>query len=159
MEIKTPQDTLTIDPIAMNIVNRVAAGAQLNGTLQFEGGLLVQGEISGDITVNGRLIIWAGGVVRGRIKVMGDFYLFGQLGASSASAEDTVLKCVGMAYVANTGVATGTLLASKLTLYDGADLQGPFRTLKPADNVPILRQVRAGPVNAAVRPDRSRQVP
>jgi cytoskeletal protein CcmA (bactofilin family) len=159
LEIKTPQDTLTIDPIAMNIVNRVAAGAQLNGTLQFEGGLLVQGEISGDITVNGRLIIWAGGVVRGRIKVMGDFYLFGQLGAPAASAEDTILKCVGMAYVANTGVATGTLLASKLTLYDGADLQGPFRTLKPADNVPILRQVRASPVTAAVRPGRSRQVP
>ena len=154
MEIKTPQDTLTIDPIAMNVVNRVAAGTQLNGSLQFEGGLLVQGDLSGDIQVNGRLIVWGGGVVRGRIRVSGDFYLFGQLGAPDASAEDTVLKCMGTAYVTNTGVATGTLQAARLTLYDGADLQGPFKTLKAADKVPVLRQVRAGPVNAAAKPNR-----
>ena len=154
MEIKTPQDTLTIDPIAMNVVNRVAAGTQLNGTLQFEGGLLVQGDISGDIQVNGRLIVWGGGVVRGRIRVMGDLYLFGRLGAPDASAEDTILKCMGIAYVANTGVATGTLLATRLTLYEGADLQGPFKTLKPADKVPMLRRVPTRPVVTTVKPNR-----
>jgi hypothetical protein len=141
VDLKTPQDTLTLDPIAMNVVNRVAAGTHLDGKLQFEGGLLVQGDISGDIRVNGRLIIWTGGVVRGRIWVTGDLYLFGQLGAPSASPQDTIVKCLGMAYVANTGVATGTLMASRLKLYDGADLQGPFQTLKLADNVPVLSDV------------------
>ena len=34
---KTPQDTLTIDPLAMNIVNRVAAGCDLSGDLNFDG--------------------------------------------------------------------------------------------------------------------------
>ena len=74
--MKLPQDTLTIDPIAMNVVNRVAAGSRLAGDLQFDGGLLVQGEISGQIRVNGRLIIWKGGVVRGTVHVQGDLYLF-----------------------------------------------------------------------------------
>jgi hypothetical protein len=45
VELKTPQDTLTLDPIAMNVVSRVAAGSHLNGEHFFEGGLLVQGEI------------------------------------------------------------------------------------------------------------------
>lgn len=143
MEVITPQDTLTIDPIAMNVLNRVASGTQLGGDLQFEGGLLVQGEMSGDVRVNGHLIIWTGGVVIGQIWVTGDLYLFGQLGAPKAAPQDTVMKCMGMAYVANTGVATGTLMASRLKLYDGADLQGPFKTLQLADKVPVLKDIVA----------------
>ena len=152
MDLNPPQDTLTLDPVAMNVVNRVAEGTHLGGDLKFEGGLLVQGEISGDIRVNGRLIIWTGGVVRGRIWVTGDLYLFGQLGAPNAGPQDTVVKCLGMAYVASTGVATGTLMASRLKLYDGADLQGPFKTLKLADNVPVLHDVVADSSNAASSP-------
>lgn len=145
MELKTPQDTLTLDPIAMNVVNRVASGTQLDGELQFEGGLLVQGEISGQIRVNGRLIVWTGGVIRGRIRVTGDFYLFGQLGAPGADAQDTSLECQGMAYVSKTGVSTGTLMARRLQLYEGADLQGPFKTLKLGDNLPVLHDVHIEP--------------
>ncbi|MDO9292118.1 MAG: polymer-forming cytoskeletal protein [Hydrogenophaga sp.] len=141
MELKTPQDTLTLDPIAMNVVSRVAAGSRLSGELQFEGGLLVQGEISGHIRINGRLIVWTGGVVRGRVKVRGDLYLFGQLGDTGASPQDTSLECTGMAYVSKTAVSTGTLLARRLQLYEGADLQGPFKTLKLGDNLPVLHDV------------------
>jgi hypothetical protein len=32
----------TIDPVAMNVVNRVAVGGKLHGELEFNGGLLVQ---------------------------------------------------------------------------------------------------------------------
>lgn len=142
MELKTPQDTLTIDPIAMNVVNRVAAGCRLSGDLLFEGGLIVQGEVSGQIKVNGRLIVWKGGVVRGSIRVQGDFYLFGQLGAQEASPEDTQLECIGMAYVSQTGVSTGTLMAKRLQLYEGADLRGPFRTLKLSGALPVLHDVQ-----------------
>jgi len=49
MAVKTPQDTLTLDPIAMNVVNRVASGSVLSGELTFEGGLLVQGEQVGQL--------------------------------------------------------------------------------------------------------------
>ena len=145
MDVKPPQDILTIDPIAMNVVNRVAAGCQLRGELSFEGGLLVQGELTGNIRVNGHLIIWSGGVVRGRVRVSGDLYLFGRLGDAGGSAHDTSLECQGMACVSNTGISTGTLMARRLQLYEGADLQGPFKTLKLGDNLPVLHDVHAGP--------------
>ncbi len=144
MDLKTPQDTLTLDPIAMNVVNRVAAGTVLDGDLRFDGGLLVQGEIAGRIQVNGRLIVWTGGVVRGRVRVHGDLYLFGQLGAAGGSPHDTSLECQGMAYVSKTGVSTGTLMARRLQLYEGANLQGPFKTLKLGDNLPVLHEVLPG---------------
>ena len=139
MEPTPLQDTLTIDPIAMYVINRVAAGSVLSGELEFEGGLLVQGAIAGNIRVRGRLIIWTGGVVRGRVQVDGDFYLFGQLGANGGGPNDTSLECQGAAYVSKTGVSTGTLLARRLQLYEGASLQGPFKTLKLGGNHPVVK--------------------
>lgn len=143
MDLKLPQDTLTIDPIAMNVVNRVAARCRLEGSLEFDGGLLVQGEVAGQIVVKGRLIIWKGGLVRGTVRVQGDLYLFGQLGSPGASAQETQLECHGMAYVAQTGVSTGTLMAKRLQLYEGADLRGPFKTLKLGSTVPVLHDVQS----------------
>jgi hypothetical protein len=134
------QDTLTIDPVAMNVVNRVAAGSQLIGEQQYDGGLLVQGTLGGVIRVHGRLIVWAGGLVRGRLVVMGDLYLFGQLGDPAAGAQDTQLECLGTAYVASTASSTGTLIAQRLRLYEGADLQGPFKTLRASSAVPVLSE-------------------
>ncbi len=126
----------------MNVVSRVAAGSHLKGEHFFEGGLLVQGEISGQVRVNGRLIIWMGGVVRGRIRVMGDLYVFGRLGDAGGGPQDTSIECTGMAYVSKTGISTGTLMARRLQLYEGADLQGPFKTLKLVDNLPVLNDVQ-----------------
>ena len=145
MDVKPPQDILTIDPIAMHVVNRVAASSHMSGDLSFEGGLLVQGEIAGNIRVNGHLIVWSGGVVRGRISVSGDLYLFGQLGDTGGNAHDTSLECQGMACVSNTGISTGTLMARRLQLYEGADLQGPFKTLKKGDNLPVLQDTVTAP--------------
>ncbi|MCU0955850.1 MAG: polymer-forming cytoskeletal protein [Hydrogenophaga sp.] len=153
MTLKSSKDTLTLDPVAMQLVNRVASGCLLRGQLRFEGGLLVQGELDGDLQVEGCLVVWSGGVVRGRISVTGDLYLFGRLGAAGGRAEDSVLECQGMAYVSHTGVSTGTLMARRLQLYDGADLQGPFKTLKRGDNLPVLQQLQAGrPSPAKGRP-------
>jgi hypothetical protein len=89
-------------------------------------------------------VVWSGGVVRGHVSVTGDFYLFGRLGAPGGRAEDSVLECQGMAYVSHTGISTGTLMARRLQLYDGADLQGPFRTLKRGDNLPVLQHLQSG---------------
>jgi len=134
-------DTLTIDPVAMNIVNRVAQGSELSGELSFEGGLLVQGTVAGHVRVKGRLVIWSGAEVRGRIRVQGDVYLFGQLGAESGGPADTHLECQGMVYVSKTGVSTGTLLARRVQVYDGGQLKGPLRTLVAADTLPVLRDI------------------
>ncbi|MDX9968255.1 MAG: polymer-forming cytoskeletal protein [Hydrogenophaga sp.] len=145
MEMKPQQDTLTIDPIAMQVVNRVAAGSRLDGQLAFQGGLLVQGEVAGRISIDGRLIVWKGGTIRGRIVVSGDCYLFGRLGAADGTLHDTELECRGTVYVAHSGVSTGSLLARRLQLYEGADLQGPFRTLKIDGTLPVLRHREVPP--------------
>ena len=152
--MSTMQDTLTIDPIAMGIVNRIASGSRLSGDLQFDGGLLVQGEINGQLRVNGPLIVWKGGSVRGRVRVQGDLFLFGHLGAEEGSATDTYLECLGMAYVSQTGVSTGTLMARRLQLYDGADLRGPFKTLKLGGNLPVLNEVQRAPASSTEGPSR-----
>ena len=135
-----PQDTLTIDPVAMNVTNRIAQGSTLSGQLHFEGGLLVQGELDGSAQVRGRLIVWDGATVRGRVVVLGDLYLFGQLGDPHGSALDTQLECMGTAYVASTARSTGTLVAQRLRMYEGADLQGPFKTLRATRALPVLTQ-------------------
>jgi len=125
----------------MNIVNRIAAGSVLDGSLRFSGGLLVQGELSGHIRVDGPLIVWVGGLVRGRIGVRGDLYLFGQLGDTDAEASQTTVECSGMVCVADSGLSTATLLARRLQLYEGAHLQGPFKTLRPGQELPVLNEV------------------
>ena len=156
----TPQDTLTIDPVAMNVVSRVAAGCRLTGEHRFEGGVLVQGTLGGRTVVHGKLIVWQGALVQGHVKVVGDLYLFGQLGQPGAEPDATVLQCTGTAYVASTGVSTGTLTARRLQLYEGADLQGPFRTLPKGDKsdagpsaAPLLHPARpAGSAGTAAAP-------
>lgn len=125
------QDTLVIDPVKMNIINRVSLGCGLSGRLHFEGGLLLQGQLDGEGTVHGPLVVWPGGRLCGRFEVHGELYLLGQLGADTDTVDEaTVVLCQGTVYVASTGVSTGSLSASRLRMYDGAVLQGPFRTLR-----------------------------
>jgi cytoskeletal protein CcmA (bactofilin family) len=141
--VEIPQDTLVIDPVKMNIVNRVATGTALSGDFSFKGGLLLQGEIDGTGDVAGRLVVWHGARLCGRIKVMGDLFLLGNLGAAQPDGgsvdEATLVECLGTAYVASTGVSTGHLIAAKLRMYDGATLQGPFSTTRPEHALPVLR--------------------
>lgn len=139
--MNTSQDVLTIDPIAMNVVNRVSAGSRLAGEYAFQGGLLVQGEIHGELETRGRLIIWAGGQVSGHIKIWGDLYVFGQLGIPGLPEDATVVECLGTAYIASTGISSGTLLAHRVRMYDGAQLQGPFKTLKEDTFLPKLNEL------------------
>ena len=136
--MSTTEDVLTIDPVAMNVVNRVAYGTSLNGEISFEGGVLVQGRLGGDVHIKGRVIVWQGGLLKGRVRVFGDMYIFGQLGELGASADDTQVECLGTMYLANTGVSTARVTARHLMMYEGADLQGPFTTLRPGKTLPVL---------------------
>ena len=137
------EDVLTIDPVAMNVVNRVARGTHLLGDLNFEGGVLVQGRLGGAVEVSGRVIVWSGGVLHGKVRVLGDMFLFGQVGDLGADAKETQVECQGTLYVASTGVSTGVLTAHHLILYEGADLQGPFTTLRPGKSLPVLKEAVA----------------
>ncbi|HVZ44643.1 MAG TPA: polymer-forming cytoskeletal protein [Ramlibacter sp.] len=123
-------DILTIDPVAMNIVNRVAPGTEILGRVDFHGGVLVQGRLGGDIYVRGPVIVLGDGMLTGRLRVEGDLYVFGRVGETAAAPDDTLLECHGTLYVASTGVTTGTLTAYHLILYEGADIRGPFTTAR-----------------------------
>ncbi len=141
--LDTSHDTLVIDPVKMNIVNRIAEGSAVDGDLHFDGGLLLQGTLRGMGEITGRLVIWHTGQLQGRFKVLGDLYVLGHLGGVADDIDrDTLVECQGTAYVASTGVSTGTLLAARLRMYDGAVLQGPFKTLRPEQSVPVLQAAR-----------------
>ncbi|EHR70119.1 Integral membrane protein CcmA involved in cell shape determination [Burkholderiales bacterium JOSHI_001] len=134
------QDTLVIDPVRMNIVNRVAAGTSLAGDFSFKGGLLLQGELTGSGDVAGRLVVWHGARLTGRFKVLGDLYVLGRLGFDvEGEDEATEVECLGTAFVASTGVSTGRIIAARLRMYDGAVLQGPFSTTRPEHALPVLK--------------------
>lgn len=136
------QDTLVIDPVKMNIVNRIAADTVLAGDFLFKGGVLLQGTLQGVGEIAGRLVVWHDARLIGRFRILGDLYLLGQLGEATETEdevdEQTEIECQGTAYVASSGVSTGTLIAAKLRMYDGAVLQGPFRTLRNAQSLPVL---------------------
>ena len=134
------QDNLVIDPLGMNIVNRIAPESSMQGDVSFSGGLLVQGELCGAGQVLGRMVVWHGALVTGHFRVVGDLYVFGRIGAVGASANNTVIECMGTAYIASTASTTGTITAQRLRLYEGADLQGPFRTIKNIQSLPELDQ-------------------
>lgn len=132
-------DTLVIDPVKMNIVNRVAAETAMSGAFHFQGGLLLQGSLNGEGEIAGRLVVWHDAKLVGRFRVLGDLYLLGRLGdAADDIDESTVIECQGTAYVASTGVSSGTLIAARLRMYDGAVLQGPFKTLRGEQSLPVL---------------------
>lgn len=132
------QDNLIIDPLGMNIVNRIAPDSVMQGDVSFSGGLLVQGHLGGAGLVMGRLVVWHGAQVQGHFRVIGDLYVFGRIGAEGADATDTVIECMGTAYIASTAATTGTITAQRLRLYEGADLQGPFKTVKNIQSLPEL---------------------
>lgn len=132
------QDNLVIDPLGMNIVNRIAPDSSMQGDVSFSGGLLVQGDLAGAGLVMGRLVVWHGAQVQGHFRVIGDLYVFGRIGAVGADATQTVIECMGTAYIASSAATTGTITAQRLRLYEGADLQGPFKTIKNIQSLPEL---------------------
>jgi cytoskeletal protein CcmA (bactofilin family) len=132
------QDSLIIDPLGMNIVNRIAPESHIRGDVAFQGGLMVQGHLSGSGQVLGRLVVWHDAQVQGHFRVVGDLYVFGRIGTVGADATNTVIECMGTAYIASTASTTGTITAQRLRLYEGADLQGPFKTIKNMNALPEL---------------------
>lgn len=134
------QDSLVIDPLGMNIVNRIAPESSVRGDVAYQGGLMVQGNLAGSGQVFGRLIVWHDAQIQGHFRVVGDLYVFGRVGAVGADASKTVIECLGTAYIASTASTTGTITAQRLRLYEWADLQGPFKTIKNIEALPELVQ-------------------
>jgi cytoskeletal protein CcmA (bactofilin family) len=136
-------DVLTIDPVGMGITNRVAAGCELECNGDFRGGLLVQGKLSGKLRVLGPLVVWEGAQLGGEIEVFGDTYAFGQLGSDvrggAIAAPETQVVCHGAIFMSHSAVSHASIAAQRIHSYDGAQIHGPFRTLKNHKKLPELK--------------------
>ncbi len=76
----TNQESIVIDPVAMKIINRIAAGSRSEGVLECQGGVMVEGSFVGTLVVKGGpLVLMPVGVIRGVMTCDGDAYLFGTI--------------------------------------------------------------------------------
>ena len=128
-----PQETqtqITIDPKAMNIVNRLAAGSLSTGPLHLNGGLLLQGDHRGNLTVRGGPLVIAegGSIANGTIEVDGDTYVFGRVGAPDDAVAPTFLRCSGVLHLTSKAISYGTLQCAKPAIYEGAQVRGTVET-------------------------------
>ena len=125
-------ETIVIDPVAMHIVNRVAAGGRQSGTFCCKGGLMVEGSIEGDVeVVDGPLVLMPEGVIAGRIKAHGEAYLFGTVAARS-DTELSELEVRGAVFLAETLRARADITAGAIKSFEGAQVEGRIRTVKRA---------------------------
>jgi hypothetical protein len=124
------EDILRIDPLAMNLVNRLAPGTIARGPQAFAGGLLLQGEWSGSGIVRGNLVVWHEAVMAGHFRVEGDLYVFGQLGGDGFGVAETHIECDGTTFMASNAKCFANVLTVGLRLYDGADISGSIKTMK-----------------------------
>jgi cytoskeletal protein CcmA (bactofilin family) len=124
------EESIVIDPLGMNIVNRIAPGTKSSGTLECAGGLLVEGSFEGSLVVtDGPLVLMQGGVIAGDVKCAKDAYLFGTIEAKSAD-EQSQLTVAGVAFMAETLLAKADVTAGAFKMYEGAQVDGRIRTVR-----------------------------
>jgi cytoskeletal protein CcmA (bactofilin family) len=135
---KRNESSVVIDPARMNIVNKLAAGSQSSGSIDFAGGLLLQGVHRGEIVVrDGPLVLWPGSKLEGRTTVYGDAYVFGTLG--EPGDQTTSITVMGTLFLTASAVVYGKMQYCKLSTYDGAQIHGALETITEnhTERVPI----------------------
>lgn len=124
------EETIVIDPVGMNIVNRIAPGTKSVGSLECSGGLIVQGYFEGTLAVtDGPLVLMQGGVICGDFDCKEDAYLFGTI-AAKPSGEQSQLTVGGAAFMADTLDAKADITAAVFKTYEGAQVDGRIRTVR-----------------------------
>lgn len=123
-------ESIVIDPVAMNIVNRVAPGTRQAGVLTCTGGLMVEGTIEGEVhVVGGPFVLMPGGVVAGTVTADGEAYLFGTIRARS-EAELSEVDVQGAVFLTETLRAHANVTAGSIKSYEGAQVEGRIKTVK-----------------------------
>lgn len=124
------EETIVIDPVGMNIVNRIAPGTKAVGTLECSGGLIVQGHFEGTLVVtDGPLVLMQGGVIAGDFDCKQDAYLFGTI-AAKPGGDQSQLTVGGAAFMAETLDAKADITAGVFKTYEGAQVDGRIRTVR-----------------------------
>lgn len=152
-----PQWQVAFDPVAMNVVNRIAAGTIQVGSIRCSGGLVVEGRIEGSVeVVGGPLWLLASGEIQGKVTVEGDAYLMGPI----HSAPDGTLSEVyarGVAYLCETLQAKANVTAQALQTFHGMLVYGKLRTFKQMqDEAAQASNAACAKPSAAPVPDAAR---
>jgi cytoskeletal protein CcmA (bactofilin family) len=125
-----PEESIIIDPVGMNIVNRIAAGTKASGTQECAGGMLVQGCFEGTLVVSeGPLVLMQDGVICGDIVCRQDAYLFGTI-AAKPDGTQSQLTVSGAVFLAETLNATADITAGVFKTYEGAQIEGRIKTVR-----------------------------
>lgn len=123
-------EDLDIDPVAMNIVNRIAAGSHHVGTFKWEGGLMIQGKIEGEISVvGGPILLMPEGEMAGVIRGDGKAFLCGKIGPRS-NTELSEVDVAGSVFLTETLTAHANITAASFKFYEGAQVEGKIKTLR-----------------------------
>ena len=123
-------EQLVVDPQAMNITNRIASGTVITGNYSSKSGLLVQGEIIGNIFVQGGpLVLTDEGVIRGNIFCEEDAFLCGTI-APDDGQETPNLEFKGKVVLAHTLNAKANIQARSFKTFEGAQIDGLIRTVR-----------------------------
>lgn len=124
------EETIVIDPVGMNIVNRIAPGTRFSGVLECSGGVLIQGAFTGNLTVlGGPLVLMEGGTIAGEFTCDGDAYLFGTI-TERAEGEFSELLAGGAVFMTETLDAKANVTAGAIKTYAGAQVEGRIRTIR-----------------------------
>lgn len=129
---------IEIDPVRDNLVNRVASGAYLRGSMKTNGGMLVQGTIHGETLEisNGPLVLHEEGVLLGKVTVLGDCYIFGRAGDENLPNGGLELEVHGTVHVAKTARTFGTIACQHLATYAGGAINSVVRSIPVTSNPP-----------------------
>lgn len=128
------KQSIIIDPVQMNITNRISEGSRSAGKIEFNGGLLIQGQHNGELTVNnGPLVVMATGQVGGAIVANGDAYVFGRLGGGETTGVETVITVNGTLHLTSSCIVHGKIRYAKLAMYEGAQIRGSIESLGQGD--------------------------
>lgn len=123
-------EEIIIDPVAMNIVNRIAPGTSFTGNIECNGGLIIEGTLVGDVTVtNGPLVLMESASITGDILCSGDAYLFGKI-LPGEGKEFSNLDADGAVFMAQTLEARANITAGAIKTFDGAQVDGRIRTVR-----------------------------
>lgn len=132
---KRGEASVVIDPARMNIVNKIAAGSKSAGSIDFAGGLMLQGEHRGELVVrDGPLVLWQGSKLAGHTIVYGDTYVFGTLG--DPGDQKSSITVMGTLFLTASAVVYGKMRYRKLSTYDGAQIHGVLETITEPQTEP-----------------------
>lgn len=124
------EETIIIDPVGMNIVNRIAPGSKFVGEFESVGGLLIEGTFVGNVLVSeGPLVLMEHGTITGNVTCEDDAYLFGKIHPKDGE-EHSELIAGGAVFMAQTLEARTNITAGAIKTYDGAQVDGRIRTVR-----------------------------